>query len=148
MDAAVRGKVLAIYREADAAVAAHAPVCEASGRCCRFTEYGHALYLSELEAEVLLDTAPPFAGPATPSGCPFQVEGLCVAREERPLGCRVYFCDPTFQEAMPGIIERGIRQLKELTDAEARPWRYAPLHEFLNEAPPDRPNARRPLPVV
>src|SRR5947209_17794473 len=110
MDAALREKVLTIYREADAATASHAPVCESSGRCCRFTEYGHTLFLCELEADVLLDTAPPFVGPVTADGCPFQVGGLCTARDERPLGCRVYFCDPQFQDAMPRIIEQGIRR--------------------------------------
>src|SRR5687767_2381719 len=51
-----RQRVMAIYA-ADAAVAAAGPRCDASGRCCRFTEYGHTLFLSHLEADVLLAAA-------------------------------------------------------------------------------------------
>ena len=58
----MRQRVMAIYAAADAAVAAAGPRCDASGRCCRFTEYGHTLFISQLEAEVLLAAAPPFGG--------------------------------------------------------------------------------------
>jgi hypothetical protein len=128
-----RDQILAIYRAADAEVALAGPKCEASGRCCRFTEYGHTLFLSELEAEVLLATAPAY-DQVTPDGCPFQVDGLCTARDERPLGCRVYFCDPSFAERMPVIIEKYTAQLKQLSEQVGRPWRYAPLQVFLQEA--------------
>ena len=94
----VRGQVLELYREVDEAVAAAGPVCVASGRCCRFKEYGHVLFLSNLEADVLLAEAPPSEPPATPDFCPFQKENLCTARRPRPLGCRIYYCDPSYQE--------------------------------------------------
>src|SRR5271156_3139279 len=68
----VRAVILAIYREVDAAVAAAGPVCVASGRCCRFKEYGHVLFLSNLEAAVLLASAPPYEQPVTADFCPFQ----------------------------------------------------------------------------
>jgi len=133
MDATLRDRVLAIYAEADAAVAAVGPVCQSSGRCCRFAEFDHTLYLSEIEAEVLLQTAPEYSE-VTPAGCPFQVNNLCTAREERPLGCRVYFCDPAFKDQMPVIMETGIQRLKELTKDVGRDWKYAPLHVFLGPA--------------
>jgi len=133
MDPDLRARVLAVYGLADAEVAAEEPKCESSGRCCRFTEYGHTLFLSEIEAEVLLETAPSYDA-VSPHGCPFQVNNLCTARDERPLGCRVYFCDPSFQNRMPEIIEVGISRLKRLTDEAGRPWRYSPLHVFLQEA--------------
>src|SRR4051794_33726528 len=59
MSEELRRRVLELYREADREVAAAGPVCVASGRCCRFKEYGHVLYLSNLEADVLLHGAPP-----------------------------------------------------------------------------------------
>ena len=37
----------------------HGPVCELSGRCCRFHEYGHTLFLPLPEAAVLIADAPP-----------------------------------------------------------------------------------------
>jgi Fe-S-cluster containining protein len=135
-----RRRVLAIYAAADAAVAAAGPRCDASGRCCRFTEYGHTLFISQLEADVLLADGdpqagtPPFDGPITRDFCPFQVNNLCTAREIRPLGCRVYFCDPAYQETGERISETYLRQLKDLADELGVGWRYAPLHEFLEEA--------------
>src|SRR5262245_23903506 len=94
----VRAQVLNIYAAVDAAVAAAGPRCDASGRCCRFKDYGHTLFISQFEAEILLENAPPFAQPVDEAGCPFQVDGLCTVRETRPLGCRIYFCDPNYQD--------------------------------------------------
>ena len=113
MSAQTRRLVLEMYREVDRAVAAAGPVCVASGRCCRFKEYGHTLFLSNLEAEVLLDAAPPYDRDAvTADFCPFQKENLCTAREPRPLGCRVYYCDPNYQETGDAI-SRKVRQAPE-----------------------------------
>ena len=95
----LRRRVLELYAEVDAAVAAAGPVCVASGRCCRFKEYGHTLFVSNLEADVLLAAAPPYVKPVSSDFCPFQKGNLCTAREPRPLGCRIYYCDPNYQTA-------------------------------------------------
>ena len=126
-------RVLALYAEVDAAVAAAGPKCEGSGRCCRFKEYGHTLFISQLEADLLLESAPTYERPVTDEFCPFQIDNLCTAREPRPLGCRVYFCDPTYQETGNQITETYLKRLKQLADEFELGWRYAPLHVFLNE---------------
>ena len=132
MSESLRRHVLQLYQEVDRAVAAAGPVCVASGRCCRFKEFGHVLYLSNLEAEVLLACAPPYDPAAvTPDFCPFQKGNLCTAREPRPLACRTYFCDPNYQDAGARITEDHLRRLKALADAHGVAWRYAPLHHFL-----------------
>jgi Fe-S-cluster containining protein len=87
-----------------------------------------------LEAEVLLAEAPPFQSPVSGDFCPFQEHNLCTARDPRPLGCRVYFCDPTYQNRGDEITETFLRRLKELAETHELSWRYAPLHHFLNEA--------------
>ena len=133
-------QILELYRQVDAEVAAAGPVCEASGRCCRFKEFGHRLYISNLEAEVLLAAAPAFEKPVSADFCPFQKDSLCTAREPRPLGCRIYFCDPAYQETSHAITEEYLVRLKELAVAHGLDWLYAPLHHFLNLAP-DRPAA-------
>jgi Fe-S-cluster containining protein len=131
-----RRAVLELYKEADAAVAAAGPVCIASGRCCRFKEYGHTLFLSRLEAEVLLADAPAYDPEAvTPDFCPFQKGNLCTAREPRPLGCRLYYCDPAYQGKAEELSEEFIARLKALADEAGSGWRYAPLHVFLKEGP-------------
>jgi len=139
---AVVEAVRAIYAAADREVAEAGPRCEASGRCCRFTEWGHVLFLSHLELAVLLDGAPAYTKPVGPDGCPFQVQKLCTAREQRPLGCRVYFCDPAYQERAGEITEKYLGQLKELARAHDLGWQYAPLHVWLNAyEPPPAPAA-------
>jgi Fe-S-cluster containining protein len=130
----VRQRVLDLYAEVDAAVAAAGPRCDASGRCCRFKEYGHTLFISNLEAEVLLAAAPPYARPVSADFCPFQVGNLCTAREPRPLGCRVYFCDPDYEDTGNSITETYLRRLKEIAQEQGIGWRYAPLNYFLNAA--------------
>ena len=132
----LRRAVLQLYADADRDVAAAGPVCVASGRCCRFAEYGHVLFLSGLEADVLLADAPSYDPDAvTPDFCPFQKGNLCTAREPRPLGCRVYYCDLAYQETGNAITETFLLRLKELATEHGVEWRYAPLHQFLNEAP-------------
>jgi hypothetical protein len=134
----LRHRVLELYTEVDREVAAAGPVCLASGRCCRFKEYGHVLFLSNLEADVLLSAAPGYELPVSSDFCPFQKENLCTAREPRPLGCRIYYCDPAYQETSKEITEKYLRRLKELAVEHGIDWKYAPLHYFLND-PPERP---------
>jgi hypothetical protein len=136
MSEATRRIVLEMYREVDRGVAAAGPVCVASGRCCRFKEYGHTLFLSSLEAEVLLAACPPYdPASVTSDFCPFQQGNLCMAREPRPLACRVYYCDPNYQETGARISETYVRRLKQLADENGVTWHYAPLHHFLRHAP-------------
>src|SRR5438067_1379881 len=134
MSEELRRQVLQLYDEVDQAVAAAGPVCVASGRCCRFKEYGHVLFLSNLEAEVLLADAPPYEQPVASDFCPFQKQNLCTAREPRPLGCRVYYCDPNYQETGNRSTETYLARLKALAAEHGEPWHYAPLHAFLNES--------------
>src|SRR5258708_16508116 len=141
MNDQVHSQVIDLYRSVDAAVAAAGPVCVASGKCCRFKEYDHTLFLSNLEAEVLLASAPPFEQPVSADFCPFQKESLCTAREPRPLGCRIYFCDPNYQETSQRISEDAIGKLKRLAEKHGLDWRHPPLHEFLNQAPPTTPTS-------
>lgn len=131
----IRERVQAIYASAEKEIAAVGPVCLASGRCCRFKEYGHTLFVSNLEANVLLEGAPAYERPVSGDFCPFQKEKLCTAREHRPLGCRVFFCDPGYQETSHRITEKYLAELRQLADESGVEWQYAPLHHFLNDPP-------------
>src|SRR5438270_12493018 len=128
MSKALERAVLDLYKEVDEAVHAAGPVCVASGRCCRFKEYGHTLFLSNLEADVLLASAPLYEQPVSPDFCPFQKNNLCTAREPRPLGCRIYYCDPSYQETGNQITEEYLGRLKQLAQEHGVAWQYAPLH--------------------
>jgi hypothetical protein len=122
----------ALFAEIDAEVAARGPVCQISGRCCRFKDYGHLLFLSRVEADYLLNAGWP-AYQYDENLCPFQVNGLCQARERRPTGCRVYFCDPAYAGEAEKLSERFIKRLKALHEIQNVAWNYQPLHAFLRE---------------
>jgi hypothetical protein len=134
--AGFRAELQLLYGELDAEIRRLGPRCEISGRCCRFEEYGHTLFLSAPEAALLKADAPPPSRPLDDgSTCPWQNNlGRCTARDARPLGCRIYHCDPTFQDAMPALGETYIGRLKELVNRLGLPWDYAPLHRHLHRA--------------
>lgn len=131
-----RAGLKALYLDLQEELARHAPVCVLSGKCCRFQEYGHTLFLSALEMEHLLAEAPPAFRPLDEGAtCPWQdPSGRCTAREARPLGCRVYYCDPGFQDRMNDVAEAHVSRLKMLSERYGRPWSYAPLHVHLRAA--------------
>ena len=131
-----REPFLALYRDLDAAITALAPVCVLSGRCCRFQEYGHTLFVSEPEAMLLVTDAPPPSRPLDAGEtCPWQDHaGRCTAREARPIGCRLYYCDPAYESAGATLSENFIGRLKELVDRLNLPWNYRPLHRHLEAA--------------
>jgi hypothetical protein len=125
----------ALYDELDAEVAGLGPICQLSGRCCRFQEYGHMLFVSALETQFLLDNAPEPERPLDQGQtCPWQDSlNRCRARGARPLGCRVYFCDAAYQGHCEDLSERFIVRLKQLTNKYDVPWEYATLHHHLHQ---------------
>ncbi len=134
MSASVRDQLPVLYADLAAEIAQAAPVCELSGRCCRFVEYGHKLYITRPEAELLLSEGLPPDTVVDEAGCPFQQGGLCTARNRRPLGCRIYFCDPSYQDTMYDLSAKYTARLQDLHRATDTPWEYGALHEFLREA--------------
>lgn len=133
---AARDALRALYGDLDAEVARLNPTCIASGRCCKFAEYGHTLFLSAPEAALLIDEAPAPSRPLDDgASCPWQdAAGRCTARSARPLGCRVYFCDPAYEPLAPALSEAYIGRLKRLVEAHGLPWDYATLHRHLRRA--------------
>lgn len=131
-----RDPIRAVYDQTDAEVARLAPACAISGRCCRFEEYGHTLFVSAPEFALLVADAPPPARPPDDgASCPWQDgRGRCTARDARPLGCRVYFCDPGYQPHASEVAEASIARLKRVVDDLMLPWDYAPLHRHIRRA--------------
>jgi Fe-S-cluster containining protein len=143
--------VAELYHELDADIAARKPICTMSGRCCKFESWGHRLYVTALELgyfEHLQNQAeqndserpsksvrfplPLYAGNGNFSpGCPWQVEGLCTARQSRPLGCRIYFCDSSSTVWQQDIYEKYHRRLGELHRQFEIPYEYLEWREAL-----------------
>jgi Fe-S-cluster containining protein len=126
----------ALYAELDRVVAAAAPRCDLSGRCCDFESSDHVLFATELEAHYLLDRS----GAWAPNGplCPFWKSRLCSARHGRPLGCRIYFCDPAHRDRMPALYERFQARIRAIHDEHGLEYRYAPLVDTLRRIHDER----------
>lgn len=153
----VLGGLEDVYADAMREIAQRQPVCDASGRCCKFEQYGHRLYVTGLEAAytvVRLDTeatqrlqSPGVAGKRVSltvldasslerardeGGCPFQIDGLCSVHTIKPLACRTYFCDPTSTQWQHDLTERMHARIVRLHEEYAVEYRYAEWRAMLS----------------
>lgn len=115
----------AFYAELDAAVAAHRPTCWNKGACCKFGEYGHKLFVTNVElAYFVRGERGRWRRPTGEAACPYQSGGMCNAREHRPMGCRVFFCDPAAQHWQNDEYERQLAKLKAIGERHGVDYRY------------------------
>src|SRR6476660_5398588 len=92
----MREAVERLYTDLAAEVELRRPVCIVSGRCCRFEEYGHRLFVTTMElAAFVHQVGPREITQWDGHGCPFQAGKLCGVHAIRPFGCRMFFCDAT-----------------------------------------------------
>lgn len=114
----------AFYAEADAAIAAKGATCWNRGDCCRFAVYGHRLFVTTLETAYYLaagDSSPPVEGET----CPHAFAGRCHARDHRPLGCRIFYCDPNAQDWQGPLTEDRLARLRRMHVEFNVPYFYA-----------------------
>ena len=130
-----------IYAELDRELAVLRPLCQTSGRCCKFKEFGHQLWTTRLELDYLVDHAGP--PPVGEEGkCPYLRDGLCGVRDHRMLGCRIFFCDPGYAGAMGPLYEKYHAKIKELHRGHDVEYRYAELLDALGRG--TAPTSRAP----
>src|SRR5258705_1462869 len=78
--AEVQSAMSRVYEDLQKEIDVRRPICILSGRCCRFEEFGHRLYVTTLEMAAFvgelkrLNIREPAANPG---GCPFQINKLC-----------------------------------------------------------------------
>jgi len=135
-----------LYAEADCAIAEKNATCWNKGDCCRFGQYGHRLYVTSLEVAYYLATGPPDnassdhpeftrRGGWRPSSlpvlngsaadtCPHAFDGKCHARDRRPLGCRIFYCDPNAQHWQGPLTEEFLTRLRSLHETLSVPYFY------------------------
>lgn len=118
-----------VYADLERELAVLRPRCELSSRCCRFKDFGHQLWTSTLELDYLRAHEPPPEPGAAEGVCPYLKEGRCGARDHRMLGCRIFFCDPGYKEAMGPLYEKHHRAVKDIHVRHGIPYRYG---EFLS----------------
>ncbi len=125
------------YTYVDETVAEHLPVCRNRGVCCRFESFGHRLYVTTAELAYFVwgrrdDWRTPGAR-GDGGACPYQIGGLCTARQHRPLGCRIFFCDPTSQDWQPEAYEHHLARLKRIEADLGMDYRYMEWLSALRE---------------
>ncbi len=116
----------AFYEDVDASIAAHQPLCINRGDCCKFAAFGHRLYVTDVELAYFLRGQSGRILPADPAAgaCPYQQAGRCTAREHRPLGCRIFFCDENGRDWQGPEYERRLGRLKQVGERFGIPYRY------------------------
>jgi Fe-S-cluster containining protein len=129
----IRAAVARVYADLQREIDARKPVCNASGRCCRFEEFGHRLYVTTIELAAFVAGLSDGPTHANPGGCPFQVDGLCSVHPIRPFSCRVFFCDSTSDEWQRQQYERFHGELKRLHEEFAVPYRYVEWRDALRQ---------------
>jgi Fe-S-cluster containining protein len=122
-----------LYRRVQAEIDQRRPLCIISGRCCKFEEFGHRLYVTTLELARFLHDAPAakFAGDWDGLGCPFQHSRLCTVHAIRPFGCRMFFCDATSTGWQNAAYEKFHAELKSLHERLNVPYFYVEWRQAL-----------------
>jgi Fe-S-cluster containining protein len=141
--AEVRAAVAAVYGSLEHAIQQRRPRCDASGRCCRFEEFGHRLYVTTLELATFVYELETRSWPAeldgtrrdwTGGGCPFQLARLCGVHSIRPFGCRIFFCDPTATDWQREQYELHHARLKQLHEQFEVPYFYLEWRQAIRAA--------------
>lgn len=114
----------AFYAETDRLIAKQTATCWNKGNCCRFGEFHHRLYVTGLEVCYYLAIGDP-PPPVTADVCPHAYAGRCHARDRRPLGCRVFYCDPLAQGWQGPLTEERLARLRTLHKELHVPYVYA-----------------------
>jgi hypothetical protein len=119
-----------VYVALEDAVQLRKPVCRTSGRCCRFDEFGHRLFVTTMEMAAFVQQRelPAFS---PNGGCPFQIDDLCSVHTIRPFGCRIFFCDETSTQWQQEQYERFHQEFKRLHERLAVPYFYVEWREAL-----------------
>lgn len=141
-----------LYAQVQRQIDQRRPRCDVSGRCCRFEEYGHRLFVTTVElaafVESVSESAPARGGSVSdalrdaPSAarrdadrragaCPYQVDKLCSVHTVRPFGCRIFFCDPTATDWQQEQYEHFHLRLRQLHTELDVPYLYVEWLEAL-----------------
>jgi len=133
----VESELRSIHLEAAEETRRQRPLCIASGDCCHFERFGHRLYVTGLEtAWTLRHLGGPPSWPSLQAGaqrgdCPYLHGGQCSIHSARPLGCRLFFCDPLATAWQQDLSERLLARVRRLHDALSLPYRYGDWRTML-----------------
>jgi Fe-S-cluster containining protein len=128
-----------LYADLEREQAKASPRCDLKGDCCDFDRTDHVLFATGLELAYARRSGGDRPLPdAQEQHCPFFRAGRCHLRAGRPLGCRVYFCDPSYADRMRELAERYHRRVVAIHEQHKIPYRYRRFVQAIREpeAPP------------
>ena len=120
-----------LYRDLDAELESLGAQCDACGRCCRFKEWGHQLWIFNVELMRLL-SGKPLPNKFEKDVCPYQEGNKCMARKGRSLGCRLFFCKLD-SAVVEDIGVRYIQYIQKLARDAKIPLLYGELMSSLTQ---------------
>jgi Fe-S-cluster containining protein len=131
-----RAAIEALYAHIQDVIDLRRPICNTSGRCCRFEEFGHRLFVTTIELAVFADEVGARGEDrgASVAGCQYQIDGLCSVHAIRPFGCRIFFCDATAAVWQAEQYERFHARIRKLHDDLNIPYFYVEWREGLRAA--------------
>jgi Fe-S-cluster containining protein len=141
--AEVREAIASVYDDVSKETETQKPVCVMSGRCCRFEEFGHRLYVTTIETAAFVSQLAP-GHDRGPNGCPFQVGKICGVHAIRPFGCRIFFCDSNATEWQRNAYERFHARIKRLHEQLDVPYFYVEWREALRAIEHELNEAKAP----
>ncbi len=111
------------------------PRCFNCGACCNFNYFDHIPFLTALEIlhiQVGLtenrELHEIINQQTDENLCPFFLNQSCQAHELRPLSCRVYFCNLTYEKHQASeIYEKYHRKIQQLHEKSGIKYKYMPL---------------------
>jgi Fe-S-cluster containining protein len=127
----VRDAVANVYRALQDAIDLRRPRCSTSGRCCRFDEFGHRLFVTTMEMGSFLHDVG-LLPQSIDRECPFQSGTLCSVHSVRPFGCRVFFCDETSVDWQRQQYEFFHSELKRLHECLGVAYYYVEWRQALS----------------
>lgn len=144
----IHAAVQDLYRCVQSQIDLRRPICQTSGRCCRFDEFGHRLYVTTAEMGTFLHELNSREVPLAESrkdylaaikslhvltSCPYQIDGLCSVHSIRPFGCRIFFCDATATDWQREQYEIFHAQIKQIHERFEIPYFYMEWRAALRE---------------
>ncbi|MHC4946146.1 MAG: hypothetical protein ACYTG7_24305 [Planctomycetota bacterium] len=120
-----------LYARLDESISQPVFSCRGDGACCRFETSGLRLFATGLEVAFLIHKLGKPTKAFEPGCCPYQEGDACMARAGRPLGCRVYFCDPAAETDLHPLYEQYHREIIDLHARHDLKYAYGELLKLL-----------------
>jgi len=120
-----------IYVRLDAELQPLRRFCTSRGICCDFAKVGHMLYATGLEAAYMARSGvAPSAENSENGKCPYLNGSLCGIRDNRAIGCRLYYCDKTYEDNRNALYERHLKQVRDIEVKYGLDHTYDPVTQL------------------